>query len=382
MSKKSIGLEAQIHSLVWAEVDLQKLRNNFLQLRKFVNDKTKFLAVVKANAYGHGIQRISKELEKLGVDYLGVSNLNEAVTIRRCGVMTPILVFGYVCPEDIGIAVDNHITLTVCEDTMLSAVASYATKTDKTVPVHIQIDTGLRMYGVDYREVGSFINKVLHHSNIYVEGVYSHFTNSEDKDTILSFEQLDLFNNALKEIISYGVNPPYIHIANGAAVINIPESHYTMVRTGTFLYGNQTKGQNPKFKPEQIMTLKTKVVHKSQLSPSDQVGYEKSFITSGIKEIACLPIGYGDGFRQKPHWEYVLINGQQAPVINGVSMDKTAVDISKIKNVEIGSEVVLLGTQKETITINQVAQMLNAANYEILSGLTSRVKRIYLNETL
>ncbi len=336
------------------------------------------MAVIKANAYGHGIVRIGKELEKLGADYLGVSNLYEALVLREANITIPILVLGYVDTQSIAAAIDNNVTISVTNEAVLNEIADQAQMAHKTVSIHVQLDTGMHLYGATPQLALELILRAHQQQYISVEGVYSHFADAEADDLSFAYKQLAVFEDLVGKIKQHGINPALVHMANGAAVVRMPEAHFDMVRVGTFLYGPQTGKQLQGFVPDQILSLKTKIVNVFDLQAGETIGYSQAFATTERKKIACIPIGYGHGFRQSPNWGYVLINGQRAPIIASVTMDKTAVDVTHITNVNIGDEVVLLGDQQqESIALNDIANHIHAANYEVLTGLTERVIRLY-----
>lgn len=365
-------------SLVWAEIDLHNLKTNYMRIAAKLPQDVKFMTVVKANAYGHGTVRIGRELEKLGADYIAVSCLDEGVQLREGGVELPILILGYTQPECVTVALDYDLTVNVKDNAVLNAIAEEACEREKSVPVHIHVDTGLNLYGAKPQEALELAIYAEQHEYITLEGVYSHFSDAEADDLSSARKQIALFKDFIAQLEQRKINPPLIHMANGAAVVRLPEAHFGMVRVGTFLYGPQTGEQIPGFIPDQVLSLKTNIVHLVDVEPGESVGYGRAFIAEKRRKIACIPIGYGDGFRKMPNWGNVLVRGYRVPIVAGVSMDKTAIDVTNIPGVAVGDEVVLIGRQQnEEIILNEIAAKINASNYEVLSGITERVKRVY-----
>ena len=366
----------QKERLVWAEIDLKKFEKNFLTIKNQLKPGVKFAGVLKANAYGHGITQMGKEFERLGADYLAVTCIYEGRKLREAGVKLPILLIGYTNPESISLALEYKLTISVSDEEVVQEIIKQAKERHILAYIHLCVDTGMRMAGTSPQNALHLLKNIQKESSIFLEGIFSHFADAEAEDLSFAYRQLQIFTALIHEIKKLGIYPPLVHMANGAAIIRIPEAHFTMVRPGTFLYGPQTGEQIPGFNFESIMTIKTLISHVRTLDPGDSVGYGQNFNTAQQKTIATIPVGYGDGFQKK--WQYVLIHGQKAPIISGVAMDQTAIDVSHIPDVKRGDEVVLLGKQNaEEITINALAQKLGVPNYEVLSGITERVTRIY-----
>ncbi len=361
--------------LVWAEINLAKFRQNLQAIKKRVGN-TKIMAVLKANAYGHGIARIAREAEKENVDYLGVACLYEGRLIREAGVKLPILLLGYTDIESVPSALQHDLTITIVDELVLEAVIKEAEKQGKKGTVHINIDTGFRLHGCAPNDAIPLMKKASLSPNIILEGVFSHFAMAGD-DPSFATKQLETFKNILATLKSMGITPPLIHMANSAATITMPQSYFDMVRVGTFLYGPRTGEQLPGFVPETLLALKTIVTQTRDVLKGESIGYGKRSIASHSVKLASIPVGFGDGFPRIPNWGFVLIRGKRAPIVT-VAMDSTAVDITNIPNVSTGDEVILLGTQgKEQIKITMVAKTLQKTNYETLSNLSERVSRIY-----
>lgn len=364
---------------VWAEIDINKFRKNVTDIKAFLMPQVQVMGILKANAYGHGIVQMARELEKLGVNYLAVACIHEGKQLREAGITLPILLLGYTDKTSVYLALRNNLTITVTDELVLEEVAKVAELIGITAKVHINIDTGIHFYGVTPDNAIALITKTQQYTSLFLEGIFSHFADAESDDLTYSYQQLETFNHILTKVKKKGINPPHIHMANGAAIARMPEAHFTMVRPGTFLFGPQTGTQIKEFVPEQILSLKTEITSIRELLPGESVGYGQSFRAGDKSIVASIPVGYGDGLhRSKDYLGYVLVRGQRAPIIIKPAMDQTAIDISHIRGVEVGDEVVIVGEQgKEKITLNEIAEKTNRANYEILTGITERVVKIY-----
>ncbi len=365
--------------LVWTEIDLKKFRDNYLNIKKFVQPDVKIMGVLKANAYGHGIKHIGHELEKLGANYLAVACIYEGKQLRDAGITLPILLLGYTDPHSVALALDYNLTISVKDEDVLKEIAEQAEKKNITANIHVNVDTGMHFYGVTPDKAIPLIINTQSYKHVFLEGIFSHFADAEAEDLTYAYQQVAAFEYILDEVKKYGITPPLIHMANGAAIVRMPKAHFTMVRPGTFLYGPQTGEQIPGYTPEQVLSFKTVITHIRKLNEGESVGYGQSFIANKESVIASIPVGYADGFhRNTEYFGYVLVHGKKAPVIIKPAMDQTAIDITGIQDVKVGDEVVLIGEQgKSEITLNEVAEHMHTANYAILSGITERVSRKY-----
>jgi alanine racemase len=364
--------------LTWAEIDMNAFRNNFRLLKSCLQPEVKFMGVVKANAYGHGAVRIARELEELGADFLGVSNCDEALNLRTHGIKLPILVFGYTKHDSFVSAINGKVTLTICDEESLRYLAEVAKSMNLQVPIHIQVDTGLRLFGATISETKNLFERAKQYPNIITEGVYSHFAESDSPDLQNAIKQLEQFQALVNYLEISGNKPPIVHMANSAAIVRIPDAHFNMVRAGTFLYGEQTGQQLVDFVPKQILTLKTTVVSVFDVNEGLNIGYGQSTIAKHNMRLATIPIGYADGFRKHPHWGFVSVNNKNVPVISSVSMDKSVIDISEVPETKIGDIVALIDPHSELTRLTNVASRMHAGNYEILTTLGERIKRHYL----
>ena len=364
----------------WAEIDLAAIEFNYKQVKKLVGNNIHIMVVVKANAYGHGTVEVSRVLEGLGVDYLGVATTDEAVRLRDNGVNSPILILGSVLPEEAEAAMSRNITLTLCSEELFDAVKKINKEKGTRAQVHIKVDTGMGRIGVWHEEALDFVKKVSRDKSFILEGVYTHFS-SAGRDDFFTRYQIESFEKLLADIEKQWIKIPLKHAANSIATVDFKRSHMNLVRPGLVVYGMYPKYTFPKIitlKP--AMSLKTKIVFIKDAPPGRSISYGRTYITQRHTKIATLPIGYADGYeRGLSNKGEVLIHGQRAPVIGKVTMDQTLIDVTNIKGAKLGDEVVLIGKQgKEEIRAEKLARLAGTIAYETVCSISNRVPRVYL----
>ena len=367
------------HRPTWAEIDLSAVRSNLDRIRKSLGRDVHVMAVVKANAYGHGICQIGRTLSIDGVDYLGVATVDEAIKLRDDEIRTPILVLGSVLADEARVAIQRGITLTLCSQELLSAVLAVAGKIKRQPKVHIKIDTGMGRIGVWHEEAADFIKHVHSTRSIEIEGVYTHFS-SAGRDAVMTEMQIGSFEKAIQEIKEQGIDPRYKHAANSIAVVDWKKSHFNLVRPGILLYGVYPKQEFRRdFKLKPVMTLKTRIVFLKDAPPGRAISYGRTYITQKPTKIATVPIGYADGYgRILSNKAEALVRGQYVRVVGRVTMDQTLLDVGHIKDVKVGDEVVLIGTQGDAeIPVEKIAKLAGTIPYEIIAGIMDRVPRVY-----
>ncbi|MBL7084495.1 MAG: alanine racemase [Candidatus Omnitrophica bacterium] len=367
----------------WAEIDLSAIEHNLAQIKKRLTvrraSSPKIMVVVKANAYGHGLVKVAEALEKLDVDYLGVASLDEAIALRREGIKLPILVLGTILPEEIDLALDCDVSLTVCDKQLTRRLDSKAKAANKSFPVHIKVDTGMGRIGVWHEEAYEFVKALKDMKNIRLEGIYTHFA-SVSRDDFFTRYQLQAFEDLLKKLTQANIRFTYRHAANSIALVDLRKSHFNLVRPGIIVYGIYPKRSFAKIldlKP--VLSLKTKIVYLKDVPQGRSISYGRTYITERPTRIATLPIGYADGYaRILSNRASVLVGGQKAPVVGKVTMDQTMVDVGHIKGVKVGDEVVLIGRQgRLQMRIEEIARVSKTIPYEIVCSITNRVPRVY-----
>ena len=376
--KTHSGVDMTHYRPTWAEIDLKAIAYNYRQVKKAVGKNVRVMAVVKANAYGHGTVEVSAALEKEGVDYLGVATTDEAVRLRDYGIRAPILILGSILPEEVEIAVKNDITITLCSEDLLIPLRSAAIG-EKKAKVHIKIDTGMGRIGVWHEEAINFIKNLQEEKSIIIEGIYTHFS-SAGRDEFFTGYQIESFEKLLARIAEFDISIPLKHAANSIATVDFKRSHQNLVRPGLVIYGMYPKYNFPKLiKLKPALSLKTKIVYIKDTPPGRSISYGRTFITHKHTKIATLPIGYADGYdRNLSNRAEVLVKGRRAPIIGRVTMDQTMVDVGHIKGVKLGDEVVLIGRQgRDEIRAEKLARIAGTIAYEVVCSISNRVPRVY-----
>ena len=361
----------------WVEIDRSAIAHNVRLLKSMVGDEVTLMAVVKADAYGHGAVGTAITALSNGAEMLGVASMQEALELRDAGVSAPILVMSYTPVSAVRQAIRHKITLTLYDLDMAHGYNQAAREVGSQLPVHVKVDTGMGRIGVLAKEAVAFFRYLLNMQHLEIEGIYTHFSMA-DEDAEYTAEQLRLFKTVVNPLRANGVRFRYIHSANSAAILTMPESYFNLARAGMALYGlspSDVVTIPPEFRP--AMSWKTVIAQVKTLPPGHPVGYGQTYRTSGEERIAVIPVGYSHGFRRKPHnWGQVLVHGQFAPVVGRVSMEKTSINVTHIPDVAIGDEVVLLGKQGDAeITADDVAARLETNNYEVICSILARVPR-------
>jgi len=370
-----------------AEINLDHLCNNVDAFRETLPQGKKLLACVKANAYGHGAVEMARELERVGVDYLSVAFLDEALELRQHGITLPILVLGYTPPEGIAEAWKHDVTITLFSKEVLEAIQHLETGTSsRKLKVHIKIDSGMGRLGLlPGDEALAFIQEVANLKQVMLEGMFTHFAKADEKDKTYTLEQYRRFQGVVDALRDQGCVIPIIHTANSAATIDTPELSYNMVRVGISLYGLYPSGEvnHQVVKLSPVLTLKTKAVLVKTLPPHWGVSYGTRYVTQGNERIATLPIGYADGFsRMLSGKAQVLVRGRRVPVVGTICMDQCMVSLqsfaAEAEEIQAGEEVVLIGHQSgAVITADEVASQLGTIPYEVVCMMAHRIPRVY-----
>lgn len=362
----------------WIEVDKIAIANNTRRFKEIIGPDVTLMAVVKANAYGHGALAVSTTVLLNGADMLGVATVNEAIELRDAGITAPILCMGYTPPWAVRQAIRYDLALTIYELEIARSFDRVAREMGAKLRAHVKIDTGMSRLGLMPDQVTPFFRSAKNLTQLEFEGLYTHFAAAES-DLDYTQAQFKTFTDLHRLLRASGFSFKYVHAANTAATLLYPDMRLNMVRVGIGLYGIAPGSEAPL--PDDFraaMTWKTSVAQVKTLAAGTPVGYGSTYRTRGKERIAVIPVGYADGFRRAPqHWGSVLVNGQRAPLVGRVSMDMTMINITNIPDVNIGSEVVLIGVQgDEQLTADQVAQELGTSAYEVVSTILSRVPRV------
>lgn len=362
---------------VWAEIDLKAISYNFNFIKKLLNKKTKFMAVIKADAYGHGIEEVAKTLLKENVDYLGVASLDEGIIIRKIDKKIPVLILGYTLPRFAEEIVKFNFTQTVWTKESTNVLNNVAKKQNKKVKIHIKIDTGMGRLGILPEESLKFIKEIYNFSNIEIEGIFTHFS-SADFDKDYTEYQFSRFLDVLEKLKENKIFIPLKHCANSAATLKYPEMHLDMVRCGILIYGLLPNGKKINVKP--ALSLKTNLISVREIPPNSYISYGKTYITAEKTKVGVVPVGYADGlFRLLSNQGEVIIKGKRVPIIGTICMDFSIVNLNSIPTAKISDEVVIIGKdRREEITADEIAKKIGTINYEVVCAINKRIPRIYL----
>ncbi len=380
---------------VWAEIDLGAIARNVKALSA-ASPGADLMAVVKANAYGHGSVAVAKKALEAGATSLGVARFDEALVLREGGITAPILIFGYTHPGLAGELVRLDLTQTVYSLPIASELSRQVSSAGGALKVHVKIDTGMGRLGLVSdallsRDAAlcaehSALADVLAISKLpglFLEGIMTHFAGADSKDQTHAKQQISAFQEFLSRLGQPQGRPLVRHAANSAAIIDLPESHLDMVRAGISLYGlppsAEMRMNGIALAP--AMALKSRIAYLKRVPAGFAVSYGSTFVTSAPTTIASIPVGYADGYnRLFSSSGHMLVRGKKAPIVGRVCMDQTLIDVGHIPEAELNDEVVLMGRQGQMqITAEEIAESLSTINYEVVSTVMQRVTRIYRN---
>lgn len=368
----------------WAEVSLENLSHNYRVLREELSSQCKFMGMVKSDAYGHGAVPISRALERLGADYLGVACLDEALELRQGGITSPILVLGATLPEDTGLLLKHQIAQTVFDVETAQAFSKEAQAAGAELTIHIKVDTGMSRLGIFANE--SLMEKAIETvvrlydlPGLVAEGIFTHFADS-DGDEAYTMEQLTLFLTVLDKLKERGISFAIRHAANSAATLLYPATHLDMVRPGLALYGHYPKAElGEMYDLYPVMEVKSRIASVKTVPEAATVSYGRTYTLPSERRLAVIPIGYGDGFSRGFSNQFtVTIHGKRAAILGMVCMDMCIVDVSDIPNATAGEEAIIYSREANSgQTIEDGAKLLHTIPYEMLCALSKRIPRIY-----
>jgi alanine racemase len=363
----------------WVEVDLAQLKCNFKIIFQDKPKHVEVLSVVKNQGYGHGAIQVAKIALEVGVTYLAVATIDEALELRQNEISAPILILGDRPGDQLELCVNENITCCINDIETACLLSKIAIKYNRRIPLHIEIDTGMSRYGVRWTKALSTIESISNLDGLYLEGLMSHFAMSDEADKTYALLQLDRFKSVLTELEEKSFTVKYRHMCNSGGFLDLPQAHFDMVRIGILSYGvypSQVCRRIEGIKP--VMSVKAKISTIRELEIGDKVGYGMRYEATSERRIGVVPIGYGDGFPRVRNEGEVLIHGKRAPIIGGSAMDAMMIDISEIPETQLWDEVVIMGKQKnEEITAHEVARLKNSISYDILGSWNWRLPRLY-----
>lgn len=369
---------------VWLEINLDAIAHNVRTIKGIVGRNTQIIAVVKANAYGHGAVEVSQVALENGVAILAVGVVEEGIILRKAGIKAPILICGLTLEDQLKPLLSYNLTPTICDLQILEALSKVAGENGKTVGIHIKIDTGMGRLGVSPSKTLNFVKKISKMRNIKIEGIFTHLAATNEKDGIYTKMQLDKYKKALLELEKEGINIPLKHIANSAAILSSSSMYLDAVRPGIILYGlfpSPKSERTVELKP--AAEFKTKIIFLKKVPPGKSIGYGRTYITTKTTKVATLPVGYADGYsRLLSNKAEVLVRGERAPIIGRICMDLCMIDVTHIPKVRVGDEVILWGRQgSETIWAEEIAGKIGSIVYEVICMVDKeRVPRVFIKD--
>jgi len=364
----------------YATVNLAALAHNLSCIKRYLSPDCEVMAIVKANAYGHGAEETARALACQGVEKFAVASLDEGIALRQAGISASIVVLGALFEEQVSDLVAHQLTPVVSDGRIISALAKAARSHPAPYPIHLKVETGMGRLGFTPEELLSLLDNPLLRSPLHVEGMMTHLADADGKDSTFTERQLGAFRTVVGQIRQRGIILPLVHTANSAAIVRFPDAHFSLVRPGIMLYGYHTLPATvpaPDLKP--VLSLHTTIVQLRTIPQGGTVSYNGTFVATRPTRIAVLPIGYADGYsRQLSHRGSVLIRGRRASIVGLVCMDMIMVDVTDIAEVQVGETVTLIGQQEgESIWADEVAGWIDTIPYEVLCGIGSRVPRLY-----
>ena len=364
----------------WVEIDRQRLRRNFDIIFRDKPAGLKVLSVVKDQAYGHGAVAVARAAIEAGASFLGVVTLDEAIELRENGIEAPILLFGERMPEELPVCVQYRLTCCVNDRATAEELAGLVRQQNRAVPVHVEIDTGMSRYGIRWERAAAVVRDIAATPGLVVEGIMSHFAQSDESDKSYAMLQLERFRHVLSELEKSGLRIPIRHMCNTGGYLDLPMAHFDMVRMGILplgVYPSQVCRRIPGLEP--VMSVKTRIAAIRDIREGDKVGYGMRYTAPGPRRIAILPLGYGDGYPRVRNAGHVLIHGRRASIVGGNAMDAMMVDVTDIPGVQPWDEVVIMGRQgEEEISVHEIARLKGSVSYDILAGWRWRLPRVYL----
>jgi len=365
----------------WTEIDLGRLRHNLQIIRRDLPPAVKWLAVVKDEAYGHGALDVARLALETGAWGLGLSTLEEATHLRDAGITAPLLLLGERQEAELEWCVAHNLTVCVNEPHNVRALARLAASFEKRVPVHLKINTGMSRYGVRWDEAQPILEQIVAEKSLRLEGVMTHFAQSDEADKTFAQLQLARFEDVLRLLEQAGIPVQLRHCCNSGGFLDLPQAHLDMVRTGILMYGvfpsmvcRKIAGIEP------VMSVKARIAAIQTLKPGEVVGYGMRYTAATRRRIAILPIGYGDGFPRVRNEGGALIHGRRAPLVGGVAMDAITVDVTDIPQAQMWDEAVIMGRQgDEEITVRDIATLKKTVTYDVLTNWRLRLRRQAVN---
>jgi len=373
----------------WTEISLSQLAENHRIIRNHVGAERAIMAIVKADAYGHGLEQIATTLARLGVDWFGVTSADEGIELRHLGISQPILLLTGFWEGEQSALTDFDLVPAVYSEDQLRTLEDWGQHLGKRIRFHLKINTGMGRLGIHWQEVNSFLKTYSRMSHVELEGLFAQFASAEDFTTRQTEEQMERFHFVEGALAQAGIHPRFSHQANSAAIVSRPETWGNMVRPGLLLFGYHPPVRVPEGSREPdcrslpvrgILTFLTRVISVKLVAAGIPLGYGGRYVTPRASRIAIIPAGYADGLdRRLSGRGKVIICGRFAPIVGNISMDLTLVDVTDIPEPSVGEEVILIGRKGDcSLTALDLSEMAGTIPYEILCGINKRVPRRYV----
>jgi len=369
---------------VWLEIDLDAVSHNIKTIRRIAGKNSEIMAVVKANAYGHDAIEISRVALESGATRLGVGALEEGIILRKAGIEAPILVLGLTLEDQIDPLLFYDLVPTISDLQTVKALSQAVVKYKKNARIHIKIDTGMRRLGIKSERALDFIKRVKKMNNIKIEGLYTHLAAADEEDKSYTKLQFARYKRVVNELEKEDIHVPLKHMANSAAILDLPYTYLDIVRPGITIYGLfplPLAKRTIKLKP--VAKFKTKIIFIKKVDGGESIGYGRAYTTTKETTVATLPVGYADGYpRLLSDRGEVLVRGRRAPIIGRICMDLCMIDVTSIPAVQVGEEVVLWGRQEgKNISVEEIAEKTGTINYEIICMVDKpRVSKVFIKK--
>lgn len=363
-----------------AVIDLDAYALNLAEVRSRLDDECRLMAVVKADAYGHGAVPVARKAVEAGAEMLGVATVEEGVELREAGIAAPILVMVQPAESVLTLAVEHGLRISISNVAVAERICDIARRLNKVVPVHCKIDSGMCRQGFDAESAPTELQALTRLSHIDIEAIWTHYAVANAVRDPATVNQGKLFRHVLKRLDRVGVPYEFAHAGNSATVINYPDLVFDMARVGLMAYGVWPSDHVPEASPlRPVMRWETEIVLIKEVEKGTPVGYGHTYTTPAKSRLALIPVGYADGYRNAlSNRASVLVRGKRCPVRGRVSMDQTMVDVSGVPDAEVGDAVTLIGRDKdEIITVQELADRASVLTYEIVTGIQKRARRVY-----
>ncbi|RLL47779.1 alanine racemase [Oceanobacillus piezotolerans] len=364
-----------------AEINLTTFRKNIKAIKHVLKQGTLIMAVIKTDAYGHGIIPIAQEAVRAGANRIGVTTVEEGVKLRKNGLLLPIHILSSIIPDQASDVVNYNLIAQVSTEDVAKALSTEAERVGKEATVHLKIDTGLHRFGMNPNETLPFCKKYYSLSGLCWEGIYTHFSSADEGEWNTTEQQYRLFMNTVAQLEEAGYTFPIKHVGASTIAIEREDMHLDMVRPGIALFGyHPSLRQEKQIMLEPVMSLKSKLIHLKTLAPNTKVGYGGKYSTTKTEQIGIISIGHGDGYKRGlSNIGKVIVNGKEANIIGTISLDQTLINVTEIPNLTIGDEVILIGKQGEKrISARDIANWLDSNVDEVLASIMVRVLRVYI----